>query len=80
MVSITISELLLLFLQVKEVIRNPHDGNEVKNLTDSLVSREEEERHQKMLGENEQLKRQISEVKRFLSDKEIHLLISTFEI
>ena len=34
----------------------------VKSLTDSLVSREEEERHQKNLNENEQLKQQIAEV------------------
>ncbi|KAK3797264.1 hypothetical protein RRG08_001839 [Elysia crispata] len=33
----------------------------VKSLTDSLVSREEEERHQKNLNENEQLKKQIAE-------------------
>ena len=34
----------------------------VKSLTDSLVSRKEEERHQKNLNENEQLKKQITEV------------------
>ena len=34
----------------------------VKSLTDSLVSREEEERHQKNLNENELLKKQIAEV------------------
>ena len=34
----------------------------VKSLTASLVSREEEERHQKNLNENEQLKKQIAEV------------------
>ena len=34
----------------------------VKSLTASLVSRDEEERHQRNLNENEQLKKQIAEV------------------
>ena len=34
----------------------------VKSLTASLVSREEEGRHQMNLNENEQLKKQITEV------------------
>ena len=34
----------------------------VKSLTASLVSQEEEERHQRNLNENEQLKKQIAEV------------------
>ncbi|CAG5115625.1 unnamed protein product, partial [Candidula unifasciata] len=54
---------LIFVPKVKEVIQNPpRDGSEVKSLTDSLVSREEEERHQKMLAENEQLKKQIAEM------------------
>ena len=35
----------------------------VKSLTASLVSREEEERHQRNLNEDEQLKNQIAEVR-----------------
>ncbi|XP_041370051.1 gamma-aminobutyric acid type B receptor subunit 1-like [Gigantopelta aegis] len=46
-----------------EIARNPQrNGQEVRSLTDSLVSREEEERHQRLLGENEQLKKQIAEM------------------
>ena len=40
---------------------NIHRGM-VKSLTDSLVSQEEEERRQKILNRNEQLKKQIAEV------------------
>lgn len=51
-------------MKLKEIIQHPQrDGQEVKSLTDSLVSREEEERHQKLLGENEHLKKQIAEVR-----------------
>ncbi|KAK3698500.1 hypothetical protein RRG08_053468 [Elysia crispata] len=47
----------------RKILQNPHrdGGHMVKSLTDSLVSREEEERHQKNLNENEQLKKQIAE-------------------
>ncbi|XP_046543396.1 gamma-aminobutyric acid type B receptor subunit 1-like [Haliotis rubra] len=46
-----------------EIVRNPQrNGQEVRSLTDSLVSREEEERHQRLLAENEQLKKQIAEM------------------
>ena len=51
---------------MKEVLKHPHgDGQEVKSQSESLVSREEEERHEKMLAENEQLKKQIAEVGAF---------------
>ncbi|GFS03758.1 metabotropic gamma-aminobutyric acid receptor [Elysia marginata] len=54
---------LIFVPKIKEILQNPRrDGQEIKSLTDSLVSREEEERHQKMLGENEQLKKQIAEM------------------
>ncbi|KAK0053837.1 gamma-aminobutyric acid type B receptor subunit 1 [Biomphalaria pfeifferi] len=54
---------LIFVPKMMEIIQNPQrEGQEVKSLTDSLVSREEEERHQKMLGENEQLKKQIAEM------------------
>lgn len=46
-----------------ELYKHPQrDGQEVRSLTDSLVSREEEERHLRMVSENEQLKKQIAEV------------------
>ncbi|KAK3728690.1 hypothetical protein RRG08_041874 [Elysia crispata] len=54
---------LIFVPKIKEILQHPQrDGQEVKSLTDSLVSREEEERHQKMLYENEQLKKQIAEM------------------
>ncbi|KAK3799785.1 hypothetical protein RRG08_067174 [Elysia crispata] len=47
---------------IKEILQHSkRDGQMVKSLTVSLVSREEEERHQRNLNENEQLKKQIAE-------------------
>ncbi|KAK3795589.1 hypothetical protein RRG08_027630 [Elysia crispata] len=47
---------------IKEILQHSkRDGQLVKSLTASLVSREEEERHQRNLNENEQLKKQIAE-------------------
>ncbi|KAK3800207.1 hypothetical protein RRG08_031677 [Elysia crispata] len=47
----------------EEILQYPRsDGQMVKSLTASLVSREEEERHQRNLNENEQLKNQIAEI------------------
>ena len=43
-------------------MRNPRDGMESTSLTDSTASREEEERHRRLLCENENLKKQIAEV------------------
>ncbi|KAK3790628.1 hypothetical protein RRG08_043913 [Elysia crispata] len=48
---------------IKEVLQHPlRDGQMVKSLTDSLVNREEGERHQRNLNENEQLRKQIAEM------------------
>ena len=54
-------------LQVIEIIRNPKRNKllEIRSMTESVVGKEEEERHQKLVTENEQLKRQIEEVKLF---------------
>ncbi|KAK3763357.1 hypothetical protein RRG08_053366 [Elysia crispata] len=53
---------LIIVLKIKEILQHPQrDGQMVKSLTASLVNREEEERHQKNLNENEQLKKQIAE-------------------
>ena len=49
-------------LQILEVVRNPRDGMESTSLTDSTASREEEERHRRLVCENENLKKQIAEV------------------
>ena len=46
-----------------EVNKRPKKYNsEVRAITESLASREEEERHQKLLRENDEYKKQISEV------------------
>ncbi|KAK3698501.1 hypothetical protein RRG08_053469 [Elysia crispata] len=50
------------FLSMGLIIIPERDGQMVKSLTDSLVSCKEEERHQKNLNENEQLKKQITEI------------------
>ncbi len=44
------------------MVRNPRDGMESTSLTDSTASREEEERHRRLVCENENLKKQIAEV------------------
>ncbi|WAR30883.1 GABR1-like protein [Mya arenaria] len=45
-----------------EILRNPkRSAHEIRSLTESVVGKEEEERHQKLLTENEQLKKQIAE-------------------
>ncbi|KAK3798733.1 hypothetical protein RRG08_048248 [Elysia crispata] len=46
----------------QEIQQHPKkDGQMVKSLAASLISREEEERHQRNLNEDEQLKKQIVE-------------------
>ncbi|KAK3803052.1 hypothetical protein RRG08_027975 [Elysia crispata] len=53
---------LIIIPEMKEILQHPkRDGQMVKSLTASLVSQEEEERHQRNLNENEQLKKQIAE-------------------
>lgn len=49
--------------KVIEILRNPkRNPHEIRSLTESVVGKEEEERHQKLLTENEQLKAQIAEM------------------
>ncbi|KAK3795697.1 hypothetical protein RRG08_021993 [Elysia crispata] len=51
-----------LIIILEEIQQHPkRDGQMVKSLTASLVSQEEEERHQRNLNEDEQLKNQIAE-------------------
>lgn len=51
-----------IFSQVIEVIRHPHDKVESKYNTDPGISKEDEERYQKLLLENEELQRLIVQV------------------
>jgi gamma-aminobutyric acid type B receptor len=45
-----------------DVVHNPHEGAESTALTDTNATREEEERHNRLLQENEDIKKQIAEV------------------
>ena len=49
--------------QILEVLHNPTEGSESAALTGSDSSREEEERYNRLVAENEDLKSQIAEVK-----------------
>ena len=53
--------------QILEVVHHPGATSENLAMSDSTGSREEEERHQALLAENEQLKRQITEVKQHMN-------------
>ncbi|XP_045204185.2 gamma-aminobutyric acid type B receptor subunit 1-like [Mercenaria mercenaria] len=49
--------------KVIEILRNPkRNQHEIRSLTESVVGKEEEERHQKLLTENGQLQAQIAEM------------------
>lgn len=50
-------------LQVIEVTRHPKDKAESKYNPDAGVSKEEEERYQKIVNENEELQRLIAQVR-----------------
>lgn len=50
------------FFQVIEVIRHPKDKAESKYNPDSGISKEDEERYQNLVTENEELQRLISQV------------------
>ncbi|KAJ8300573.1 hypothetical protein KUTeg_022092 [Tegillarca granosa] len=54
---------LIFVPKMVEIYRSPTKNNlEVRALSESLASKEEEERHQKLLTENEELKTQIAEM------------------
>ncbi|XP_036321899.1 gamma-aminobutyric acid type B receptor subunit 1 isoform X2 [Rhagoletis pomonella] len=57
-----LSMLLIFVPKVIEVIRHPKDKAESKYNPDSAISKEDEERYQKMVTENEELQRLISQV------------------
>lgn len=52
--------------QVIEVIRHPEDKVESKYNPDAGISKEDEERYQKLLGENEELQRLIVQVSNYI--------------
>ncbi|XP_025112675.1 gamma-aminobutyric acid type B receptor subunit 1-like [Pomacea canaliculata] len=65
---------LIFVPKMMELYKHPQrDGQEVRSLTDSLVSREEEERHLRMVSENEQLKKQIAEMEERVKDLNVRL-------
>lgn len=59
-----LSMLLIFVPKVIEVINNPTDKYENKSNTDTGVSKEDEERYQKLLTENDELQRLIAGVRR----------------
>lgn len=64
--------MLLIFVpKVIEVINNPTDKFENKSNTDTGVSKEDEERYQKLVSENDELQRLIALVSgaRYLSSR-----------
>ncbi|KAK3803195.1 hypothetical protein RRG08_024107 [Elysia crispata] len=62
---------IFLSVKIKEILQHPQrDGQMVKSLTASLVSREEEERHMRNLNEDEQLKKQIAEIEDCVKESE----------
>lgn len=54
--------MLFHFRQVIEVIRHPRDKAESRYNADSGVSKEDEERYQRLQSENDELQRQIAAV------------------
>ncbi|XP_022239311.1 gamma-aminobutyric acid type B receptor subunit 1-like isoform X2 [Limulus polyphemus] len=56
-----LSMALVFVPKIIELVRRPKERSDARNLTDTITSKEEEERHQRLLVENEELKRQISE-------------------
>ncbi|XP_052790371.1 gamma-aminobutyric acid type B receptor subunit 1-like [Mya arenaria] len=59
-----------------EILRNPkRSAHEIRSLTESVVGKEEEERHQKLLTENEQLKKQIAEMETRVRDLNLQLQV-----
>lgn len=68
--------LIIITLKVIEVIRHPRDKAESKYNPDAGVSKEEEERYQKLVEENEELQRLISQVSRNIY---FNLYINCFE-
>ncbi|CAI9738858.1 gamma-aminobutyric acid type B receptor subunit 1-like [Octopus vulgaris] len=55
--------------KIVDVLNNPHqEGMEIRALTDSLASREEEERYQRLLAENEEIKKAIAQKEDRLKD------------
>jgi gamma-aminobutyric acid type B receptor len=54
---------LIFVPKMMDVVRHPQESTESTALTDALANREEEERHQRLLAENEEFKKQIAEVR-----------------
>ncbi|XP_052221430.1 gamma-aminobutyric acid type B receptor subunit 1-like isoform X3 [Dreissena polymorpha] len=62
--------------KVLEILRNPkRNPHEVRSLTESVVGKEEEERYQKLLTENEQLKKQIAEMEAHVRELNVQLQV-----
>lgn len=56
-----LSMALVFVPKIIELVRRPNERADARSLTDTITSKEEEERYQRLLLENEELKRQIAE-------------------
>lgn len=56
-----LSMALIFVPKIIELVRRPRERADVRSLMDTITSKEEEERHQRLLAENEDLKKQIAE-------------------
>ncbi|XP_064458756.1 gamma-aminobutyric acid type B receptor subunit 1-like isoform X2 [Ornithodoros turicata] len=64
-----LSMALIFVPKIIELVRRPRERADVRSLMDTITSKEEEERHQRLLAENEDLKKQIAE-----KEEQIHVL------
>lgn len=56
-----------------ELVRRPRERIDARTLTDTITSREEEDRQLRLQRENEELRRQISEVS--VNNYNIHCIV-----
>lgn len=56
-----LSMALIFVPKIIELVRRPRERIDARTLTDTITSREEEDRHKRLLTENEELKRQVTE-------------------
>ncbi|XP_035222083.1 gamma-aminobutyric acid type B receptor subunit 1-like isoform X2 [Stegodyphus dumicola] len=57
-----LSMALIFIPKILELIRRPRERIDARTLTDTITSREEEDRHLRLQRENDELRRQISEI------------------
>ncbi|CAH1786256.1 unnamed protein product [Owenia fusiformis] len=68
---------LIFVPKVVELIRNPDNGLDSKSVIDSLASKEEEERHQRLVAENEETKQLIAEKEAKIKELNLQLQLKS---